>query len=91
MPTTHAIDATLGEGFKVRLKFVANELDEPDKLDVLSLSTGESLEPLIFGTRLWDEAWNAADRHLASLPLSPIAHRARALQVAEACHDTPYR
>lgn len=80
-------DASIGDGFNVRITADLDSDGDIDSLDVFSAKTGESLEPLIYGTRLWDECWDKALTQTASSN-RPNASRMRDMRAA--CHDTPF-
>ena len=85
----HSIDTELGEGFAVRISFGTDSEGYPDDVTVHS-SKGECLDDLIFGTRLWDEAYAAAERHLNSLPVTRAYTRRQQRDHLATCFDTPY-
>lgn len=88
MPT---IAATLGEGFDARITYSVDADGEIEDVKVYSALTGQDLTDLLAYTgQLWDQAWNAAERHMLAQPVTKKARRAMAANVASMCHDTPY-
>ena len=88
MPT---IAATLGEGFDARITYDVDEDGEISDVKVHSALTGQDLTDLLAYTgQLWDQAWDAAERHMLDQPVTRKARRAMAANVASMCHDTPF-
>ena len=88
MPT---IATTLGEGFDARITYDVDEDGEVEDVKVFSAETGQDLTDLLAYTgQLWDQAWNAAARHMLDQPVTRKTRRAMAANVASMCHDTPY-
>jgi hypothetical protein len=73
----------IGDGFAVTIEYAVDSDDDISEIAVYSATTGESLEPLLYGSSLWDEAYSEAQRHLG--PRYPTARNIRAT-----CYDTPY-
>lgn len=86
----HSIDTELGEGFAVRISFESDSDGYPEDMTVYS-SKGECLDLLITGTRVWDEAYAAAERHLNGLPVTKAYALKRHNDIQATCYDTPYR
>jgi len=83
MPTT---TATLNEGFDVLIEYTSDE-----SITVTSAATGECMNKLIeYSSTAWNQAWNAAERHMLAQPVTRKTRRAMAANVASMCHDTPY-
>lgn len=88
MPT---IATTLGEGFDARITYDVDEDGEISDVKVHSALTGQDLTDLLAYTgQLWDQAWNAAERHMLAQPVTKQARRAIAADMAAMCADTPY-
>ena len=86
-----AIATTLGEGFAARIEYDVDEDGEISDVKVHSALTGQDLTDLLAYTgQLWDQAWNAAARHMLDQPVTRKTRRAMAANVASMCHDTPY-
>ena len=87
MPTT---TATLNEGFDVLIEYTSDE-SHIESITVTSAATGECMNKLIeYSSTAWNQAWNAAERHMLAQPVTRTARRAMAANVASMCHDTPY-
>lgn len=88
MPST---TATLGEGFAARIEYDVDEDGEVEDVKVFSAETGQDLTDLLAYTgQLWDQAWNAAERHMLAQPVTRTARRAMAANTAAMCYGTPY-
>lgn len=88
MPT---IATTLGEGFDARITYAVDEDGEISDVKVHSALTGQDLTDLLAYTgQLWDQAWNAAERHMLAQPVTRKARRTIAANTAAMCHDTPF-
>ena len=88
MPST---TSTLGEGFAARIEYDVDEDGEVEDVKVFSAETGQDLTDLLAYTgQLWDQAWNAAERHMLAQPITRSARRVIAASTAAMCHDTPY-
>lgn len=86
----HSIDTELGDGFAVRISFESDSDGYPEDMTVYS-SKGECLDLLITGTRVWDEAYAAAERHLNGLPVTKAYARQQQRDHMATCYDTPYQ
>lgn len=87
MPTT---TASLNDGFDVRIEYTTDDQYIED-ITVFDPDTGKNLNKLIeYSSAAWDQAWNAAERHMLAQPVTHKARRAMAANVASMCHDTPY-
>lgn len=85
------ITATLNEGFVADIDYTAFE-DVVSDLRVRCPVTGIDLTDLVaYSSTAWDQAWDAAERHLIAQPSTTKAQRAAANDMAAMCHDTPYR
>ena len=82
--------ANLGDGFIVSIWYSLDNEGDVDDLEVKSSTTGESLDDLIYGSSLWDQAAKKAEEHRDSQLLPTKTLRQRRLDVAAQCHDTPY-
>ena len=80
-------DASVGDGFAVRITAHFDDEGDLDSLDVHSATTGESLEPLLYGCSVWSECWDKAE----SEALKAYGHsHPNARDMRAMCHDTPY-
>lgn len=86
----YSIDTELNEGFPVRISFDASSDGYPEDLTVYS-SKGECLDMLISGSRVWDEAYAAAERHLNGLPVTKAYAAQQRRDHLSTCYDTPYQ
>jgi len=87
MPTT---TATLNEGFDVLIEYTSDE-SYIESITVTSAATGECMNKLIeYSSTAWNQAWNAAERHMLAQPVTKQARRAIAADMAAMCADTPY-
>ena len=85
------IATTLGEGFDARITYDVDEDGEISDVKVHSALTGQDLTDLLAYTgQLWDQAWDAAERHMLAQPVTRKTRRASAANTAAMCHDTPY-
>lgn len=82
--------ANLGDGFVASIWYSLDNEGDVDNLEVKSSTTGESLDDLIYGSSLWDQATEKAEEHRDSqlLPTKTLRHQANDIRAA--CHDTPY-
>ena len=79
------------EGFAARIEYDVDEDGEVEDVKVFSAETGQDLTDLLAYTgQIWDQAWNAAERHMLDQPVTRKARRAMAANVASMCHDTPF-
>lgn len=80
-------DASVGDGFAVRITAHFDDEGDLDTLDVHSATTGEDLEPLLYGCSVWSECWEKAEEAFTNThgPSHPNARDMRAM-----CHDTPF-
>lgn len=87
MPST---TATLNEGFDVLIEYTSDE-SHIESITVTSAATGECMNKLIeYSSTAWNQAWNAAERHMLAQPVTKQARRAIAADMAAMCADTPY-
>jgi len=85
-----SITASLNEGFDVRIEYTSDDLFV-ESINVFDPDTGKNLNKLIeYSSTAWNQAWNAAERHMLDQPVTRKTRRAMAANVASMCHDTPY-
>lgn len=83
--------ATLGEGFAARIEYDVDIDGDISDVKIYSAETGQDLTDLLAYTgQLWDQAWNAAERHMLAQPITRSARRVIAASTAAMCHDTIY-
>jgi hypothetical protein len=81
-----AIKTTIGENFAVFIEYTHDGEDVTD-IEVTSAKTGEVLNDLIFGSYIWDEAWEFAERRFNETGISQDIYYSN---MRSQCHDTPY-
>ncbi len=80
------IGASLGENFACVIDY-EDDGDDITDINVFSAATGQKLNDLIYGTSVWSEAWDTAERHLI---YTPGAQAAQQSDLRSQCFDTPY-
>jgi len=84
------ITATLNEGFVADIDYEVS-CDEVSDLRIHCPVTGMDLTDLIaYSSTAWDQAWDAAERHMLSTPRTCNARRMAAANTAAMCFDTPF-
>lgn len=80
-------DASVGDGFSVRITAHFDGEGDLETMEVHSASTSENLEPLLYGCSVWSECWEKAEMEWAKTHgyAYPSARDTRAM-----CHDTPF-
>jgi hypothetical protein len=80
------IKTTLNEGFEANIDYEVS-CDDVSEVRIYCPVSGIELTNLIsYSSTAWDQAWNAAERHLLSQPKTKEARN----DIRSMTYDTPY-
>ena len=83
--------AIINDGFPVLIEYEIDSTGDISEITVTSHATGQELNDLIYGTFVWDEAWNAAERHWLYQPITKQQMRSRRLDRIAQTFGTPFQ
>lgn len=84
--------ASINENYNVIIEYEMDSAGEDvSEINVFCYETGKNVNDLIIGTFVWDEAWNAAERHWLYQPITKQQLRSKRLSRLAQTFDTPFQ